>query len=368
MLKTLKVIVVLLFVLSGIALTLCIMLFNRRQILLGRTLFLERGITRVATTLEAHFPDAPTPLTVIPRDIDSVSPEAIEVPRTGNFWESYKQTLEIPATETIRLANRHRELQSFFKIDPVTQKPLRDPITRERIRTGPGTTQGVLDDVVKAAEQQLNRLNETRYQLVDLRKEYLTTTSELNRRKRELRSTLCQIVDRDGQITSLYQTIEGRDETIAEQGDQLADLNGHLLDSKHIVALQTEDIDRLSNNVSIWQRKYQALIGQGNNPPPKCHIAMSPGHKGKVASVDAKRNYIVMELGDAFLAEYRRVLAQDSTPPTPTLMVTRKHDGQDSFIAKVKLGRINVSQGLAVGSILASWQQDTIRVNDEIVY
>jgi hypothetical protein len=368
MLKTLKVTVVLLFVLSVTALVLGILLFNRRQILLGRTLVLERGITMMAATLEERFPTAPEPLSLIPRDIDSVAPEAIDTPRTGDFWESYEQTLEVAATDTIRLANRRRELQSFFKLDPVTQKPLRDPITRERIRTGPGTTQGVLDDVVGAAEHQLNRLNETRHQLVDLRKECLDATDELNSRKRELRSALCQIVDRDGQITSLQKTITSRDETIAERDDQLADLNGRLLDSEHIVAIQIEDIEHLSNNVAIWQGKYETLLGLPSDTTPKIWAAMEPGYKGKIASVDPARDFVVMELTDTFLTEYKQALSRDIAPSSPTLMVTRKQNGQDVFIAKVELGTINVSQGLAVGSILASWQQDAILVNDAIIY
>ncbi len=368
MLKTLKITVILMFVLSGVALVLGIMLFNKRQILIGRTLTLERGITQLAATLEERFPDQPIAMSLVPRDVDSVSPEMIDSPLTGDFWESYRPILEMPATDTIRLTKRRRELQSFFRIDPITQKPVRDPITDQRIRTGAGTTQGVLDDVVAAAEQQLNRLNETRHQLVELRKECLDTIGELNRRKGELRTALCQVADRDGQIAALEQTVKVRDQAIAEQESEISDLNGRLLDSEQVVGFQIEDIRRLSNNVAIWQGKYQSLLGRTDKPAKESWAAISPGHKGKVASVDTERDFVVMELGGKFLGEYRQALERDSTMPSPTLMVTRKNNGEESFIAKVKLGTIDLAQGLAVGAILPSWQQDSILVDDRLVY
>jgi len=274
MLRTIKISVVFLFVLVSTALVLSIMLYNRRQMLLGRILSLESGITMVAATLEENIPDTPAPLTLVDRDIDSVSAAAIDTPRTSSFWMSYRQCLEIPATDTIKLSDRKRELQTFFKIDPVTQKPLRDPITRERIWKGPGTTDGVLKDVVSSAEQQLNRLNETRYQLTALRTEYQETTAELNRYKHELRSALCDIVDRDNQIVAAQNTLKIRNATIAERENQLTELNDQIFDSKHLIAQQIEDIDRLSYNVATWQAKYQNLLGRDKSPQQKTWTAM----------------------------------------------------------------------------------------------
>ncbi len=52
MLRTIKVTIVMLFALATTALILGIMLYNRKQILLGRIFTLERGIVMIALLLE----------------------------------------------------------------------------------------------------------------------------------------------------------------------------------------------------------------------------------------------------------------------------------------------------------------------------
>ena len=82
--------------------------------------------------------------------------------------------------------------------------------------------------------------------------------------------------------------------------------------------------------------------------------------------MDRLHNFVTMQLSDTFVAEYREAMELEREPPT--LMVVRKSDEADTFIAKVKVGRVDVARGLGVGTILASWQQDDIRENDCILY
>jgi hypothetical protein len=367
MLKTLKLTVVMLLCLAATSLVLGIMLFNRRQILLGRTAALEKALTSVSATLETRFSQDLGNMQSRERDISEITAEALASPRTATFWSSYAQVLEAPGTKTLDLNTRRRELQAFFKIDPITLKPARDPITNQRIYDGPGTMQNVLDDVLSTAESQLNRLHETRHQLGRLRTECETATAELNSRKQELRSALCTIVSRDDQIASLRQDVLHRDETIGEHVGHIVDLEGQLADEQHIVAIQVEDIERLSNNVVFWQRRYQVLAGRPK-PAAGAWTAMSPGQKGTVASVDAPHNFITMQLNETFVDEYKRSTQMDSPLPAPTLMVTRMRDGKERFVAKVRVGTVDTLRGLGVGTILASWQQDDIHENDTVLY
>ncbi len=368
MLKLLKASVVVMFALSVAALVLGIMLFNRRQILLGRTLTLERGITMLAATLETRFPSPEDGVIGVPRDIDAVDAERVEFPRTATVWESYNPQLEVAALDTMDLKSRSRELQSFFLMDPVTSKPVRDPITNQRIIDGPGTMRGVLDEVVASAEQQLNRLHETRHQLVALRKECTDVTVELNRRKQELRTALCEVVDRDGQIVALQRSVAERDMAIAEKDDQLSDLNTRLVQSEHVTELQVEELGRLSNSVAFWRKRYEDFRGEAGDVQPDTWLTMSRGLKGRVVSVDADHDFVILELNPDFVNEYSRAMSHDNTIPPPAMIVTRKQGGQEDFIAKVELGTVDVSQKLGVGAVLASWKQGDILVNDCVVY
>lgn len=368
MLKLLKATVVVLFALSIAALVLGIMLFNRRQVLLGRTLKLERGITMLAATLETRFPSPEEESIGVPRDVDDVEAELIELPRSASIWESYDAQLEVAALDTMDLKSCRRELQSFFLMDPVTSKPARDPVTNQRILTGPGTMQGVLDEVVAAAGNQLNRLHATRYQLTALREECADVTAELNRRKQELRIALCDVVDRDGQISTLQRSVAERDAMIVEQDDELADLGTRLVQSEHIAELQIEELGRLSNSVAFWRGRYEEFRGETGEPQANTWLTMSRGLKGRVASVDPEHGFVVLDLNADFVEEYRRAMSHDSTIPPPAMLVTRRRRGQEDFIAKVELGTVDVSQNLGVGAVLASWKQGDILVNDSVIY
>jgi hypothetical protein len=368
MIKTLKVTVVALFIIAGVALTLTIMLFNRRQVLLGRTVALEKAITQVASTCEVPETDVPESPHYTERDIDFIAAEILPAPRLSDFWQHYNPQLETPTHETLNLMSRQRELQSYFKIDRATMKPQRDPITRERIRTGHGTMQAVLQEVVAASEEQLNRLNATRHQLTVLREETTEAAVELNTRKQELRESLCSIVKRDSKIDSLQSDIQDRENTINEHHETIVSLEGQLLDSEHLAALQLEDMERLTNNVAYWRQRYNDLAGKGTLPTRRTWTTMSRGQKGTVATVDNALNYVVMELNDAFVDEYRQAMESESTQPPPELMIVRQHNAEDVFIAKVKLGTVDIHKGLAVGAVLSSWQQDIIRKDDRVLY
>lgn len=368
MIKTLKVAVVALFILSGVVLTLTIMLFNRRQVLLGRTVALEKAIVQVAATCEVPETDLPESPHYTERDIDSIAAEILSAPRLSDFWQHYNPQLETPTRDTLNLRSRQRELQSYFKIDPVTMKPQRDPITRERIRTGHGTMQAVLQEVVTASEEQLNRLNATRHQLTVLREETTEAAVELNTRKQELRESLCSIVKRDSTIASLQSDIQDREITINEYHETMVSLEGQLLDAQHLATLQLEDIERLTNNVAYWKHRYNDMLGNGALPTRTTWTTMSRGQKGTVATVDNALSYIVMELNDKFVDEYRQAMESENAPPPPELMIVRQQNAEDVFIAKVKLGTVDIHQGLAVGAVLSSWQQDVIRKDDRVLY
>ncbi len=368
MIKTLKAMVIVLFILSATALTLTIMLFNRRQILLARTLALEKALTQVAATCEIPDRGQPSPSEFSGRDIDAISAELLPSPRLSDFWDHYNAQLEVPTRDTLDISPRQRELQSYFRIDPITMKPARDPINRERIRTGPGTMQSVLNDIITASEDQLNRLNATRHQLTQLREETTGATVELNTRKQELRGALCTLVERDSQIGSLQSDVMDRDSTIKEKYETIVLLEGELLDAEHIAALQTEDIERLTNNVAYWQQRYSEIVGRGDPQTVRTWTTMRRGQKGTVATVDNSLNYVVMELNDEFVDEYKQAMESESAPPPPALMIIRQNSAEDVFIAKVQLGAVDIHQGLAVGSVLKSWQQDAIRKDDRVIY
>ena len=137
------------------------------------------------------------------RDIDRVTSTVPEDPAKGSYWGSYKSHLEQQDQETFNLAERKIQLMTYYLRDPFTLKIMRDPTTGMRLIKGKGTMYELLQEVFVKAEEQYNRLNETRLQLVDLRDEHVRTIEDLNAQKHTLRERLLQIVDLDETIRQL---------------------------------------------------------------------------------------------------------------------------------------------------------------------
>ncbi len=391
MAKFLRVLVVLIFILSAAALTLGILLFAKREILKGRTYKLEEGLIRLARTLEAEAPQEPeTPPAYPARDVSGVSAEIIDNPTTSPFWNTYKQELESLDQRLVDLNPRRRELMSYYKIDPITSKPERDPLTNLKISSGPGTTQAVIDYAIERASEQYNILTETRQQLQAIREELVTTIRDLNQQKQTLRERLVHIVQLNNEIAQLNRTIDGlrrelqqANDQIAEQKLRITDLEGEKQvleeenDNLKIKSAEQTDIiselrGRLKDILEGPQIRGEGPLGQGTGGSvtwDRIRGKIPPGIKGRVVSVDQKNLFVVMEVEPEFLDELFGALT-DGSLPMVDLLIQREtpQGGKVNFISKVRLSQVKKDKNLAIGDILSDWQQGPINEGDIVFF
>ena len=190
MIKLLKTLVVILFLMSAAAFTLGFLLFQKREILMGRTQKLEQALIAVGATIEAVAPSVDEKPDYPARDLSETTASFLPEPERSDFWEHYAAQLEIDADRYLDLAAHRAQLTSYYKIDPITLRPVRDPFSGQKITAGKGTMQALLDDVMDKAEAQLHKLNQTRDQLRGTRDELVDVVTELNTKKQDLRSAL----------------------------------------------------------------------------------------------------------------------------------------------------------------------------------
>ncbi len=389
MAKFLRVLVVFIFILSIAALTLGTMLFAKREILKGRTYKLEEGLISLARTLEAEPPQEPeTPPAYPARDVSGVAAEIIDNPTTSPFWDTYKHELEnIDQVQTLNFNTEkwRRDLMSYYKIDPVTSKPERNPLTNLKISDGPGTTQAVINYAIERATEQLNVLNETRQQLQTIRTELIETIRDLNQQKQTLRERLVHIVQLNNEIAQLNRTIEGlrRDlqqanDQIAEQKLRIADLEAEkreLEEKNDGLKIKTEE---LMGIIADLRDQIKTLGSAGGGGPvgigtsvtlDRLRGQITPGIKGRVVSVDQKNLFIVMEVEPEFVKEAFSAMTDGQLPNVPLLIQRKNADEKKSlFITKVRLVSIKAENNLAIGEILTDWQQGPINNGDIVLF
>jgi len=379
--KFLRVLVVIMFLLASAALTLSILLFNKREMLKGRTNELEQGLIKISRTIEAEPPAVPEDPAEYPaRDISDCTDEILDAPQKSEFWKTYKQQLESLDQEVLDIKARERELMSFYKIDPATSKPALDTLKGTKIITGPGTTQGVIEDILARAEAQYDLLTETRQQLEDIRIELVDTINELNGKKITLREKLNKIVDLNNQIMELNRTISNLRNQIAEQQETIQSLEtdvANLEQEKRKLEEDNEGLElakkELKATVRSLRDRISVLTGPGTDGGGPTGtgegtsiitVNIPPGIKGSVAEVDQDHQFIVMKFDQTFVDELRNVTT-DNRLPLVALIVQR---GEGQFVSKVRLKQLNDEDKLAIGEIMIDWQQGPIKVGDQILY
>jgi peptidoglycan hydrolase CwlO-like protein len=375
----LRVMVVFFVLFSVFALTLGTMLFNKRELLKGRTQKLETKVIKLATQIEEtdaaieeqNLPNYPG------RDVSPCTATLVPEPETSAFWkEKYKPAMELQDQKTLDLGRQEKRiaLMTYYKIDPLTLNVARDqqgfPVT-----DGDGTMEAVLTDLVSRATAQLGRLNETREMLKILRTELVDAITELNRVKQELRKALNTIVQKDAEIETLKGTIRQKEEEIAglkqsiqQKDDQIADLNKQVMLLKQEIEVRDTRIKQQTKEITQLRAEKETRQGpttQGTTEDAEAS-RVGPGDKGTVISVDPEWKFCVLSLSQEFLKE---MLGPELSYNVPKIhLLVRKAGEKGKFATKVRLMQVDAAKKLGVANIMTEWQQAPIGPGDIVYY
>ena len=375
--KLLRVLTVFFFLLSAGALTLGISLFNRRELLMGRTKQLEEAVIELASYIEDQ-PSSPKEAPYTERDISDCTPKILVDPERGDFWATYAAHLEEQGLPSVDVGSRRDELKTYYRRSPITLEIEKDeyglPIT-----TGKGTMHNVLRELIGKAEEQLNRLNATRQQLTDLRQEMVRTVDELNTRKGSLRESLAEGVRLNENIGQLETNVSRlnlqvdeleaakRDlqDQIGTQKTQITELKEELQEREETITRQREEIKTLR------AAKPETSIGTaGTAAIPRI---VSQGPKGSVISINAEWKFVVIELNADFMAEINELKAhlakKDVVGSVPAIeLMIRRPGRKGKFVTKARLIQLRSGQNLGVADVLPDWQQLPVQPGDVVFY
>jgi uncharacterized coiled-coil protein SlyX len=396
--KFLRVLTVFNLILAAGALAFGIMLFGKREIVLGRNKTLEDFSRKVARTIEAQ-----------PAEADEVAPERTEMdmadvfdptgePEPDDFWSRYKDELESmeQTPSSLEDATSLRHLRNHFRRNPVDNKIEKNPLTGAKINKGEGTTEGVLSDLLDKATVQFQVLTATRTQLVATRDYLQKVIDSQNKVKVTARERQGTINELNNQINQLNTTIQDLRGQIALLKDEVTSLEGQMADLQAEKRRVEEDRDNLKLKFDASQAKNKELqarvtflntqIAPKTGPttpgvqtggvitePPSLSgsfeaVPSAPGTKGRIVAVNEELDFVLIKLDKEFINELMTMMQtfQGNMLPHLDLLVIR--DGE--FVTKIKISDIDRSgsEALVVADILTKWQQLPIQVGDEVVY
>jgi len=380
--KLLRVLVVIILVLGGLALALAIMLFGRRELLIGRTWTLEEQVIRIAKTLEAQDPaDQPQP--GLPgRDVSPVTSRELENPELSTFWDTYMHKLEQDNLPTLDIGTEEKRLQlrSYYRYETGPDGKLRkaiDPLSGKPSTKGAGTMAELLDQVFERAKAQNALLNRVRAELKKVRAELVDTITELNAVKKQGRTDKKTIDGLRADVARLEDEKRALERKIERLEQEKKELAAELAEAKAEIAKLKEEIESLKKTVALQDKKIKELIGIINRPtgtdsqPPAntWNQKLSPGDKGKIVSADGKLKFVVIELSDAFMVE---MLGPGRDQPLPQIEMMVRRPGMKSaagdFVSRIRLKQVLRDQNLVVADTLIDWEQVPLEKGDVVFF
>lgn len=365
--KALRVFVIILLLLSIGSLVLGIMLFNKRELLKGRTRMLEEYLIKVASTVEKNPPEEAEAPGDPERDISPVTSEPIANPDRARFWEDYGYPLEKTDNDLLLLNEKRNQLMQYYKIDPITQKVERDATYGHKVTEGKGTMKALLEDTLAKAEAQYNRLNETREELRALREELVSTINDLNATKSRLRDRLSHIVSLNRQIAGLEQQIDDLNQRIALLEEEKRDLQDDLAERDRTIEERDQTITKQEVAIRRLETRIRDLernITRDVQEVVSGAVFVEPGDKGQVAAVNDQWNFAVLKFSPEFINE---LLGDDRSKPLPRIdLMLKRPDGE--FVTKVRLTQLKVEEGLGIADVLSPWQQLPVKPGDIVFY
>ena len=374
--KLLLILVIFLLLFSVGSLILGIMLFEKREMLKGRTQKLENMLMALSvTTIEAKGAEAQV-VTYPSKDISECTAEVLDTPQKSDFWDGYKGHLEAQDLAKLDLAPKRNQLRQYYKVNEVTGQKDLDPESGAPITKGPGTMQAVLDEVMEKAGAQYARLNETRQQLSALREELVRTITELNERKQTLRQRLAEIVQLNQKVTQLEAKVRQLEAQVSGLEEEKRQLQGQVTDLQNSVATLQQATNEWGKQYRELRVKYDALLKgprvgggdvTGGGEQELARQTIEPGEKGSVVSANPKWHFMVMQLSERFIAE---LVGSDPArgPLLPVDLYVRRAAPDGRFVTKVRLTQVRKDERIGVCDVLTDWQQLPIEKGDTVFY
>ena len=380
--KALHLVVYLILIAAVAALVFEKSLFDKRALLGDRNRMLEDYIVKIANTIEKA--DAPRSM-VAPeakKDISPIEARQIDSPEMSNLLEEYNAQLEAGNLETFKwdTSQVRLQLRQLYYLENGEIVPdvanYNKPMTK-----GKGTMAELLDQLLERAKAQQASLNTTRSALADLRGKFEAEVSDYNKLKPEVRAAKVnedELKQKVSQVSQEKMVLEEQltklKSRVEEQSGEITSLKDEVSTAKDETAVAKEECAALEKKVQQLQKLMQQMAQQQSQSAgapvtggASAVTSLPAGNKGKVADVNNKLMFCVIEFSDEAMDQMIGS-ARKNALPALTLGVLRKgfKGAAGEFVGKVRLRQSVAGKNFVIADILGDWSQAPMEKGDVI--
>ena len=380
--KALHLVVYLILIAAVAALVFEKSLFDKRALLGDRNRMLEDYIVKIANTIEKA--DAPRSM-VAPeakKDVSPIEARQIDSPEMSNLLEEYNAQLEAGNLETFKwdTSQVRLQLRQLYYLENGEIVPdvanYNKPMTK-----GKGTMAELLDQLLERAKAQQASLNTTRSALADLRGKFEAEVSDYNKLKPEVRAAKVnedELKQKVSQVNQEKMVLEEQltklKSRVEEQSGEITSLKDEVSTAKDETAVAKEECAALEKKVQQLQKLMQQMAQQQSQSAgapvaggASAVTSLPAGNKGKVADVNNKLMFCVIEFSDEAMDQMIGS-ARKNALPALTLGVLRKgfNGAAGEFVGKVRLRQSVAGKNFVIADILGDWSQAPMEKGDVI--
>ena len=379
--KALHIVVYLILIAAVAALVFEKSLFDKRALLGDRNRVLEDYIVKIAGTIEKA--DAPRSM-VAPeakKDVSPIDGRQIDTPEMSNLLEEYNAQLEAGNLETFKWDSSQVrvQLRQLYYLENGQTVPdvanYNKPMTK-----GKGTMSELLDQLFERAKAQQASLNTTRSALAELRGKFEAEVSDYNKLKPEVRAAKAnedELKQKVSQVNQEKMVLEEQvtklKSRVEEQTGEITSLKDEVSTAKDETAVAKEECAALEKKVQQLQKLMQQMAQQQNQSAgapvagASSVTSLPAGNKGRVADVNNKLMFCVIEFSDEAMNEMVGSARQNALPSL-TLGILRKgfQGAAGEFVGKVRLRQSVSGKNFVIADILGDWSQAPVEKGDVI--
>ena len=380
--KALHLVVYLILIAAVAALVFEKSLFDKRALLGDRNRMLEDYIVKIANTIEKA--DAPRSM-VAPeakKDISPIEARQVDSPEMSNLLEEYNAQLEAGNLETFKwdTSQVRLQLRQLYYLENGQTVPdvanYNKPMTK-----GKGTMAELLEQLLERAKAQQASLNTTRSALAELRGKFEAEVSDYNKLKPEVRAAKVneeELKQKVSQVNQEKMVLEEQltklKSRVEEQSGEITSLKDEVSTAKDETAVAKEECTALEKKVQQLQKLMQQMAQQQSQSAgapaaggASAVTSLPAGNKGKVADVNNKLMFCVIEFSDEAMDQMIGS-ARKNALPALTLGVLRKgfKGAAGEFVGKVRLRQSVAGKNFVIADILGDWSQAPMEKGDVI--
>ena len=375
--KAVHALVYVILAVAGVALYFEMKLFEKKELLTDSNEQLRKCIVDLSSYIEAE--NAPQGAALeAKQDVSPREAREVDDPEMVNLLEKYNSQYEATNIKCLDWGSaQSAQLRRLYALDAEGNKQPDQANPGKFIMEGKDTAAELIKQIVGRAKYQKDMLKETRKELSVVRTKLQELVGDYNELPKEIRLNKIEIEKKNKEIETLTSEKAKVETDLENSKKEVEDLKADVASLKDEVSAAKDETEAAKEDLEKSKKLVETLLSRLKNQSSGPRAVTGPvagggqltsGDKGKVASVQNEKLFVIVQFEDAALDELIGSERNGALPPHEMLVIrpAKGESGKERIVGKIRLRQWTAKTNLVIADILKDWQQEPIEKNDVV--